>query len=61
MKFANFLWYTCNSVVPISLAKEASKVKIVNKFIYFSEWILKFHKRGKVSNTDQYLKWKLVS
>ncbi len=35
MKFANFLWYTYNSVVPISWAKDTSKEKIVEKSISF--------------------------
>jgi hypothetical protein len=57
MKFANFLWYICKSVVPISWAKVDSKVKVVEKIISFP----KFHKQGKVSNTNQDLSWKLVS
>ncbi len=29
------------------------------KIHFFSEWILKFHKQVKNSNTNQYLRWKL--
>jgi hypothetical protein len=35
MKFANFLWYTYNSVAPLYRAKIASNLKIVEKFITF--------------------------
>ncbi len=31
------------------------------KMHFFPKWILKFHEQGKISNTDQYLSWKLVS
>ncbi len=31
------------------------------KNLFPPEWILKFHKEGKVSSTDQCLSWKLVS
>ncbi len=35
MKFAKFLWYTYNSVAPLSWAKVDPKVKIVKKFLTF--------------------------
>jgi hypothetical protein len=41
----------------LSNFKEKNRWKIQ----YLSEWIMKFHKLGKVSTTNQNSSWKLVS
>jgi hypothetical protein len=47
MKFANFLWYTYNSVAPISWAKVDSKLKVVEEFTIFPNEFWNFTDRAK--------------